>query len=119
MAIQRAAARALSHPQALAFNRERTKLFKDRRDRIAAALRGSGFKFQLPLASYYFWVQVPERYDSSVAFCADLLEKKGLVVTPGVGYGPTGERYFRISMTAPDERIDQGMQRLHEFARET
>ncbi|MEW6532997.1 MAG: LL-diaminopimelate aminotransferase [Thermodesulfobacteriota bacterium] len=118
MAIQRAAARALSHPQVLAFNRERTKLFKDRRDRIAAALRASGFRFQLPLASYYFWVRVPESYDSSVTFCADLLEKKGLVVTPGVGYGPAGERYFRISMTAPDERIDQGMQRLQEFARE-
>ncbi|MEW6113238.1 MAG: LL-diaminopimelate aminotransferase [Thermodesulfobacteriota bacterium] len=118
MAIQRAAARALSHPQVLAFNRERTKLFKDRRDRIAAALRASGFMFQLPLASYYFWVRVPENYDSSVTFCADLLEKKGLVVTPGVGYGPAGERYFRISMTAPDERIDQGMQRLQEFARE-
>jgi LL-diaminopimelate aminotransferase len=116
MAIQRAAARALSHPQTLAFNRERTKLFKDRRDRIAAALRAARFRFQLPLASYYFWVRVPENYDSSVTFCADLLEKKGLVVTPGVGYGPSGERYFRISMTAPDERIDQGMQRLQEFA---
>jgi LL-diaminopimelate aminotransferase len=52
-----------------------------------------------------------------VEFCADLLDKQGLVVTPGIGYGPSGEGYFRISMTAPDERIDAGMLRLKEFMR--
>jgi LL-diaminopimelate aminotransferase len=47
-----------------------------------------------------------------------LLDKKGLVVTPGVGYGPSGERFFRISMTAPDDRIDEGLKRLEEFSKE-
>jgi LL-diaminopimelate aminotransferase len=115
MAIQRVAARALGHPQVESFFRERTALFKSRRDRIAAVLAELGYRFQLPRASYYFWVRIPESYKSSVEFCADLLEKKGLVVTPGVGYGPSGEAFFRISMTAPDERIDEGLKRLREF----
>jgi len=118
MAIQRTAARALEHSKAKAFNKERTALFKKRRDRIASALEGMGFKFQLPRASYYFWVHTPPSYASSVVFCADLLEKKGLVVTPGVGYGPSGENFFRISMTSPDERIEQGMERLRDFMKE-
>ena len=117
MAIQRTAVKALSHPDAAAFHAARTALFKRRRDRMAAALQELGFRFQLPRASYYFWVRIPELYVSTVEFCADLLDKKGLVVTPGIGYGPSGEGYFRISMTAPDERIDAGMLRLKEFMR--
>ncbi len=117
MAIQRVAARALKHPAGTSFHRERTALFRKRRDRIATALRGMGFRFQLPRASYYFWVRIPDSYTSTVEFCADLLERTGLVVTPGIGYGPNGEGYFRISMTAPDERIDQGMSRLKEFVK--
>ena len=108
MAIQRAAARALGHPDAPLFNDRRTRLFKVRRDIIASALEEMGFRFKLPRASYYFWVGIPENYSSSVAFCADLLEQQGLIVTPGVGYGPSGEAYFRISMTAEDNKIQAG-----------
>jgi LL-diaminopimelate aminotransferase len=118
MAIQRTAARALEHPEVERFNEERTALFKKRRDTIAAALTDLGFTFQMPRASYYFWVRIPESYASSVDFCADLLEKQGLTVTPGVGYGPSGENFFRISMTAPDDRIDQAMERLRAFVKE-
>jgi len=116
MAVQRTAARALAHPAAAAFSRERTLLFKDRRDRIAGVLTELGFHYRLPRASYYFWVRIPESYDTSIDFSADLLEKTGLVVTPGVGYGPSGEGFFRISMTAPDARIDEGLERLKEFS---
>ncbi len=118
MAIQRTAARALEHPEVERFNRERTDLFKKRRNTIATALTDMGFKFQLPRASYYFWVRIPESCASSVEFCADLLETQGLTLTPGVGYGPSGENFFRISMTAPDERIDQAMERLRGFMKE-
>jgi LL-diaminopimelate aminotransferase len=117
MAIQRAAARALGHPDAPLFNDRRTQLFKVRRDIIASALEEMGFRFKLPRASYYFWVRIPENYSSSVAFCADLLEQQGLIVTPGVGYGPSGEAYFRISMTAEDNKIAQGMDRLTKFVK--
>ena len=118
MAVQRTAARALSHPNVLAFNQERTSLFKSRRDRIGTALESAGFSFQNPRAGYYFWVKVPAQYTSSIDFCADVLETKGVSLTPGVGYGPNGEGYFRITMTAPDKRIDEAMERLKEFAKE-
>lgn len=118
MAIQRVAAGALGHPEAERFYEERTVLFKRRRDRIAAALADLGYRFQLPRASYYFWIHIPDPYTSSVAFCADLLEKQGLIVTPGVGYGPSGENFFRLSMTSPDERIDEAMERLKAFSKE-
>ena len=84
---------------------------------MAGALSEMNFRFQLPRASYYFWVRIPQPYTSTVQFCADLLDKQGLIVTPGIGYGPSGEGYFRVSMTAPDEIIDAGMNRLKEFMR--
>ena len=118
MAIQRTAARALLDPRAQAFHDERTALFRKRRDKIGDSLRAMGFRFTLPRAGYYFWVRIPEQFDSSVVFCADLLEKTGVVVTPGIGYGPSGEHYFRVSMTAPDERIDTALERMDEFMRE-
>ncbi len=119
MAIQRTAMRALLHPEAQAFHDERTALFKNRRNRIAQVLNDLGFRLQLPRAGYYFWVRIPEGFTSSVEFCADLLEKTGVVVTPGVGYGPSGENYFRVSMTAPDSRIDTALERLRSFMRKS
>ncbi len=118
MAVQRVAARALHHPQAEPFKDQRTALFKRRRDRIAAALLEAGYRVEVPRASYYFWVPIPEPYESSVEFSADLLDKQGVAVTPGVGYGPSGEKFFRISMTAPDDRIDEAMERLKAFSKE-
>jgi LL-diaminopimelate aminotransferase len=115
MAVQRAAVKALAHPEAEEFNAKRTALFKARRDRIASALKDAGFDVDLPRASYYFWVPIPQNYAGSIEFSADLLEKQGVSVTPGVGYGPNGENYFRISMTAPDHRIDEAMERLRAF----
>jgi len=117
MAIQRTAARALLDPQAPAFHEERTALFKRRRDKIAECLKAMGFRFMLPRAGYYFWARIPRQFHSSVEFCADLLEKTGVVVTPGIGYGPSGEHYFRISMTAPDDRIDDALGRMDGFMR--
>ena len=117
MAIQRAAARALGHPEARMFNESRTQLFKARRAIISSALEEMGFRFKLPRASYYFWVRIPENYSSSIAFCADLLEQQGLIVTPGVGYGPSGEAYFRISMTAENSKIEHAMERLKNFVK--
>ncbi len=115
MAIQRAASRALNHPEAGKFNEERTQIFRVRREIISSALDRIGLKYQLPRASYYFWVHIPKSHASSVEFCADLLERQGLVVTPGVGYGPSGEDFFRISMTSPNTRIEDGMKRLEAF----
>ena len=88
-----------------------------RRDLVVDALNSAGWSIEKPRATIYVWAPVPERYDgSSAAFAADLLEKGGVVVTPGLGYGEAGEGYFRISLTYADEVLKEAMGRIVEMA---
>jgi len=66
---------------------------------------------RLPRASLYLWARLPEG-QTSVEFAARLLDETGVVVTPGVGYGPSGEGYVRLSLTLPDERLEEAVRRL-------
>ena len=70
--------------------------------------------FRSPKASFYVWAGIPTD-EKSIPFCARLLDETAVVVTPGVGYGPNGEGYIRISLTAPDARIEEAMQRLENW----
>ncbi|MCX5843821.1 MAG: aminotransferase class I/II-fold pyridoxal phosphate-dependent enzyme, partial [Deltaproteobacteria bacterium] len=63
------------------------------------------------LATFYIWAKVPKGY-SSADFCEKLIEEKGIVVTPGSGFGDEGEGYFRISTTIGEERIQEAIKRL-------
>lgn len=85
-----------------------------RRDRVVNVLRKLGFRVQTPKASFYVWAGIPTD-EKSIPFCARLLDETAVVVTPGVGYGPNGEGYIRISLTAPDARIEEAMQRLENW----
>ncbi|HLA18765.1 MAG TPA: aminotransferase class I/II-fold pyridoxal phosphate-dependent enzyme, partial [Dehalococcoidia bacterium] len=68
-----------------------------------------------PKASLYVWARVPEG-TTSVEFATRLLDEAGVVVTPGIGYGPSGEGYVRLSLTTPDERLEEGVRRLEKAA---
>lgn len=59
----------------------------------------------------YIWARCPSGY-TSAEFAEDLLEQAGVVVTPGTGYGPSGEGYFRISMTIPDSQMEKGLAKM-------
>jgi len=88
-------------------------VYRRRRDLVVGALNANGWSLEKPKATIYLWAPVPERYKgSSSAFAADLLEKTGVVVTPGVGYGQAGEGYFRISLTYPDAVLEEAMSRI-------
>ena len=78
---------------------------------MVAGLRSVGIKVAKPLATFYIWAHVPEGY-TSAAFAEMLIEKVGVVVTPGSGFGEEGEGYFRISITTGEDRIRQGVERL-------
>ena len=94
-------------PNALALGHEQ------RRDKVVETLNAAGWKLQKPKATIYVWAPVPEKYrGDSGAFAGDLLEKTGVVVTPGRGYGQWGEGYFRISLTYPDAVLDEAMSRI-------
>jgi len=63
----------------------------------------------------YVWAPVPDGYGgSSASFATDLLERTGVVVSPGLGFGQWGEGYFRISLTYPDDSIRKALSRITE-----
>ncbi len=108
-AIQRMAIAALEGPQGCI--EEQNRVYQRRRDRLVAALRGLGLRVSPPKASLYVWARVPEGFMSE-EFATRLLDDAGVAVTPGVGYGPSGEGYVRLSLTIPDERLEEGVRRL-------
>ena len=90
---------------------------KARRDRVVTVLRQLGLRLEPPKASLYVWARLPEGERSSGEFAARLIDATGVVVTPGASYGEAGEGYIRISLTTPDDRLDEAMRRLTAFAK--
>lgn len=86
-------------------------IYQVRRDRVAAALSDIGLTVDLPKAALYLWARVPEGY-TSATFSAQLLDDTAIVVTPGSSYGTYGEGYIRLSLTTPNEMIDEALKRL-------
>ena len=111
-AIQYAAIEALTGPQDCI--REHNAIYQRRRDLIVEALNGIGLEAKPSKASLYIWAKVPEGY-TSVDFTTDLLEKVGVAVTPGIGYGKSGENYVRLSLTIRDAELVKGLSRLTEW----
>jgi LL-diaminopimelate aminotransferase len=108
-AIQRMAIAALRGPQDCIA--EHNALYQRRRDRLVPVLREMGLRVTPPKASLYVWAGLPGG-TTSVEFATRLLEDLAVVVTPGVGYGQAGERYVRLSLTIPDEQLEEGLRRL-------
>lgn len=110
-AIQHAAIKAFTGPQGCI--REHNEIYQRRRDLIIKTLNSIGLEAKPPKASLYIWVKVPQGY-TSASFTSSLLDV-GVVVTPGTGYGNTGEGYIRMSMTINDEAMMKGLKRLSEW----
>jgi LL-diaminopimelate aminotransferase len=110
-AIQFAAAKALDQAETLL--PRVNAVYQQRRDLVVDSLNAAGWKLAKPKATIYVWAPVPDRYNGdSGAFAADLLETTGVMVTPGRGYGPAGEGYFRISLTYPQDVLREAMKRI-------
>jgi len=108
-AIQYMAIEALNGPQDCVA--EHNAIYQRRRDLIVEVLNKIGLEVVVPKASLYIWAKVPEGYNS-VDLTADLLDQVGVAVTPGVGYGRSGEGYVRLSLTIPDASLVKGLSRL-------
>lgn len=108
-AIQQAAIEALTGPQD--FIDERNEVLSKRRDKLVDALNKIGVKTRAPRAAFYIWARVPEGY-TSFDFTKELLDKTNVAVTPGTGYGKSGEGFVRLSITLPDDRLEEGISRL-------
>ena len=86
-------------------------IYKKRRDKVVSTLNEIGLDATAPKATLYIWTKVPEGF-TSASFTEKLLEEANVVVTPGNGYGKAGEGYVRLSLTIPDDQIDEGLNRL-------
>ncbi|MFN8672496.1 MAG: LL-diaminopimelate aminotransferase [Candidatus Sericytochromatia bacterium] len=89
------------------------EIYKSRRDLITNGLNKLGWNLKPVKATFYMWIPIPKGY-SSAEFSALMLEKAGIIVPPGVGYGEYGEGYIRMALTAPEERIKLALQRMEE-----
>jgi LL-diaminopimelate aminotransferase len=113
-AIQQMGITALEGDQACIA--ENTKTYERRRNTLVEALRACGLRVQSPKASLYVWARVPDGF-TSAEFAARLIDDIGVVVTPGPNFGKSGEGFVRLSITAPDARVDEGAQRMLEWSR--
>ena len=108
-AIQYMGIEALNSP--LDWMDERNAVYQRRRDRVVKVLRDMGLHVTPPKASIYVWARVPEGY-TSAQFTDVLLEEQDIVVTPGTGYGESGEGYIRLSLSISEEDLERGLGRL-------
>ncbi len=108
-AVQRAAVAALTGPQDHV--EEMRAVYQKRRDLVVGALRDGGVDVEPPVGSIYVWIPVPQGR-TSAEFAGRLLDDAAVVVSPGTGYGPSGEGYVRISLTVADHRLEEAMARI-------
>ena len=113
-AVQRAAAAALT--QEREFPRQMSEVYARRRDLLVDALGQIGLEVEPPRATPYFWVRVPEGHTSE-SFASLVLDQANVVVSPGPGYGPSGEGFVRLSLTVPDERLEEAVRRIESSLR--
>jgi len=115
-AVQLAGIAALS-PDADGDVREMNALYTRRRDLVVDALREIGVDVRPPKGTIYIWAPVPAGFDSAAAYCEHVLDEAGVAISPGGAYGPNGEGFFRISLTTPDDRLLEAVERLGRLAR--
>ncbi|HKB19479.1 MAG TPA: LL-diaminopimelate aminotransferase [Gaiellaceae bacterium] len=108
-AVQAAVVAALT--EARDFPKEMSEIYERRRNLIAKALREIGIDVSPSRATPYFWARVPEGY-TSTSFAELVLEQANVVVSPGNAYGPSGEGYVRLSLTVPDDRLQEAVSRI-------
>jgi LL-diaminopimelate aminotransferase len=87
-------------------------VYARRRDLVCDALAQAGVKVTRPKGTIYIWAPIPEGYASSAEYCEYVLEQAAVVISPGGAYGRSGEGFFRISLTTPDDRLLEAVERL-------
>ena len=110
--VQKAAIAALTGP--LDQVKEQCAVYQQRRDALCGGLRSIGWDVPNSHGSMFVWAPIPPKYTSSMDFCMDLVEKSGVLCTPGSSFGPAGEGYVRFALTMPAAQIDRAVQAIRD-----
>ncbi len=110
-AVQRAGVAALD-PAVDAEVRAMNAVYQRRRDLVCDALAAAGVSVTPPRGTIYVWAPVPNGFADAATYCEHVLEQAAVAISPGGAYGPHGEGFFRISLTTPDDRLLEAVQRL-------
>ncbi len=113
-AVQLAGARALSHDVDTDVARQ-NEIYARRRDLVVDALAAAGVKVTKPRGTIYIWAPIPDGFATSAEYCEYVLEQAAVVISPGGAYGRSGEGYFRISLTTPDDRLLEAVERIRKL----
>ncbi|HEY3729451.1 MAG TPA: LL-diaminopimelate aminotransferase [Solirubrobacteraceae bacterium] len=113
-AVQLAGAAALA-PEVDAEVAAMNAVYARRRDLVCDALARAGVDVTPPKGTIYVWAPIPDGFGSAAEYCEHVLEQVAVVVSPGGAYGRSGEGFFRISLTTPDDRLVEAVERLREL----
>lgn len=89
-------------------------LYQERRDALCDALEGIGWERPNAHGSMFVWARIPGGRMDSVDFTLELMEKSGVIVTPGASFGPAGEGFVRMALVMPPERLRLAVSKIHE-----
>ena len=109
-AIQRASIAALE--KSFSFSQKTNRIYRRRRDLLVKGLKSLGFQAKPNEATFYLFTRLPNGLTASTLFCKELLEKTGIVATPGVGFGAAGEGYVRFTLTVGEPQIKEAILRM-------
>ena len=110
--IQKAAIACLNGPRD-EVEAQRLK-YQDRRDALCDGLEGLGWERPNAHGSMFVWAKLPGGRTDSMAFCEELMEKAGVVVTPGASFGPSGEGHVRMALVLPPDQIALAVEAIRE-----
>lgn len=110
--IQKAAIACLNGPRD-EVEAQRLK-YQERRDALCDGLEGLGWECPNAHGSMFVWAKLPGGRTDSMAFCEELMEKAGVVVTPGASFGPSGEGHVRMALVLPPDQIALAVEAIRE-----
>jgi len=91
--------------------------YEVRRDALIHGLRRAGWDIESPRATMFVWAEIPERFQhmGSLAFALDLLDNAAVAVSPGIGFGPSGDRHVRFALVENENRITQAVRNIRTY----
>ncbi len=86
--------------------------YQERRDVLCGGLRSIGWDVPDSRGSMFVWAPIPKKYASSMDFCLDLIDRAGVICTPGASFGPLGEGYVRLALVLPPEKLREAVEAI-------